>query len=114
MGDTRRHRVVATTHADGSRVLAEAGVLPYLEVRLIPAHERITLGSNAKPKRTGETIPPMVEVRSGPAGASPATSSPARLRAMARMLETAADSLELELHPPSRLEGEHLTLPLTI
>ena len=94
----------------------EEGVRPYLELRFVPAHELVALGKDAKPKATGEWVSEVVEVGTGPAGMTPATSSPARLRTMAALLLEAADHLE-ELQrapadpPPGQLTIDTLVAP---
>jgi hypothetical protein len=88
-------------------------LLPRLELIMHPARPEIILGKNSKPKATGRTIQPMVELRTFPAYL--ATSSPDRLRAIARHLEAAALTLEqahagqyplgLTEHPPMGLSN---------
>lgn len=71
--------------------------LPRLEVVLFPAHPEVTLGKNAKPKATGRTIAAGVRIFPAPVF----TSSPARLRTIARHLDAAAATLE------RALDGQH-------
>lgn len=78
---------------DALRIWTEPGrPLPGLELRLHGRRPHVTLGKNGKPKATGETIPPHVEVSTFPG--HPSTTSPLRLRRMAAMLLEAADALD--------------------
>lgn len=78
---------------DALRTWTEPGrPLPGLELRLHARRPHVTLGKNGKPKATGETIPPHVEISTFPG--HPSTTSPLRLRRMAAMLLEAADALE--------------------
>jgi hypothetical protein len=65
---------------------------PGLELILFPAHHRIVLGKNSKPKDTGQTVPAIVRISTFPGPV--ATADPARLRQLARQLQAAADTLE--------------------
>lgn len=67
--------------------------LPGLELVLFPAHPLIVIAKNGKPKRTGETVPPLVRVSTFPQ--SVVTASSARLRLLARELQIAANVLDL-------------------
>lgn len=66
--------------------------LPGLELELFPEHPHVVLAKNGKPKRTGETVPPMVRVSTFPGPVM--TASPERLRRLARELQIAANVLD--------------------
>lgn len=69
--------------------------LPRLDLVLFPAHREVILGKNSKPKATGRTVAPGVRISTFPAPVF--TSSPDRLRALARQLTAAAAVLERAL-----------------